>query len=659
MIRVLNLNRETEVILENAYNIGYAKEVNAVWQASFCLPLNDPKLKVRTNIYGEDEFFITPIFKSKVKKLVKVEEKPRELLLKYVEIWDDDEYIGLFRILPKLTTKNESTQEVKFQCEHVLATLLDSSLFRYHQLTNYTTTQVLQYLLNQQKHKHWKLGQVDFTRYFHYSWENENLLSALFSVPRAFDEPYMWTFDTQTYPWTLNLVKPPTVAVSRIREGYNLIGFEVEENPMSQFNRIYPLGAGEGVNQLTIESVNNGIPYLEDRQPGEEIREVIWVDRRFTHAEHLKASAKALLDKWKKPIVTWKVSAADVSKITGLGIDKFQVGTVVRLQLDDFPTMDLRIMKESKSDIKGDPGNIQLEIGNVQEDLSTTQADLERRQQINELYSQGATNILNFTYQDNCDQNIPAVIPFYIDDDVVNVNTVELTFRTKKFRAYSRATEGGGAIVKSTSSGGGTTRTTSSGGGTTATSSSGGGVSRSTASGGGSTRSSGRSDGWDKTLVPYISGPAIPDGNTHVHITTVDADDLDHWHTVQIPSHTHDFSVPNHTHTVTIPNHTHEVTIPNHTHEIELPNHTHNVKHEIVELDTLPSSVVIKVDGNTVPHTSTSGDRINLIPYMAKDSDGKITRGRHEVTIQPNGLARIEADLILRVFIQSQLGGVF
>lgn len=624
IIRVLNLNRETTVILENAYSISYEKQVNAIWQASFCLPLNDPKVN-------------------------KVE------LLRYVEIWDDDEYIGLFRILPKLTTKNESTQEVKFQCEHVLATLLDSSLFRYHQLTNYTTTQVLQYLLNQQKHKHWKLGQVDFTRYFHYSWENENLLSALFSVPRAFDEPYMWTFDTQTYPWTLNLVKPPTAAVSRIKEGYNLLGFEVEENPMSQFNRIYPLGAGEGVNQLTIESVNNGIPYLEDRQPGEEIREVIWVDRRFTHAEHLKASAKALLDRWKKPIVTWKVSAADVSKITGLSIDKFKVGTVVRLQLDDFPTMDLRIMKESKSDIKGDPGNIQLEIGNVQEDLSTTQADLERRQQINELYSQGATNILNFTYQDNCDQNIPAVIPFYIDDDVVNVNTVELTFRTKKFRAYSRATEGGGAIVKSTSSGGGTTRTTSSGGGTTATSSSGGGTSRSTAAGGSSTVTSEQVG--DEGVALRVHFTLAQPGVEHSH--DIPLNFVRHTHRVSVPSHTHNFSTPNHTHTVTIPNHTHEVTIPNHTHEIELPNHTHNVKHEIVELDTLPSSVVIKVDGNTVPHTSTSGDRINLIPYMAKDSDGKITRGRHEVTIQPNGLARIEADLILRVFIQSQLGGVF
>jgi hypothetical protein len=122
-------------------------------------------------------------------------------------------------------------------------------------------------------------------------------------------------------------------------------------------------------------------------------------------------------------------------------------------------------MKESKPDITGSPWDVQLEIGNVTDDLGTTLADIQQRQQINELYSAGATNIMNFGYQDNCDQNIPALIPFYLDDDVVNINTAELTFRTKKFRAYSRATEGGGATVATSSSGGGTSSTTSSGGG--------------------------------------------------------------------------------------------------------------------------------------------------------------------------------------------------
>lgn len=643
MIRTLNLQRQTTAILENAYNIGYEREVNAIWQASFSLPLNDPKVD-------------------------KVE------LLKYVEITDDDEYIGLFRIIPKLTVKNSEFNYVKFQCEHVLATLMDSSLFKYHQLSNYTTDYVLEYLLDQQNHKHWQLGDVEFTRYFHYAWENENVLSALFSVPRPFDEQYIWTWDTKSYPWTLNLVRPEIEPTCRIKEGYNLRTLEVEENPMSVYNRIYPLGAGEGVNQLTIESVNNDVPYLEDRKPDEEIKEVVWPDKRFTDAESLKASAQALLDKWKKPIVSLRISAADLSKITGLDIDKFRMGKVVRLQLDDFPTTDLRIEKESKSDIKGDPGNVQLEIGNVQEDLGTTQADIERRQQVNELYSQGATNIMNFTYQDNADSNIPATIPFYIDDDVVNINTIELTFDTKPFRAYSRATEGGGGITTTSKSGGGTTATSSSGGGTTATSSSGGGVVKTTASGGGSTQTSSSGGGSVQSTNQYCgdeeacdtgTGPQIGSGTDHFHRLpgqllnhTHKVSIPNHTHSVNIPNHRHEFDVPDHTHSVNIPNHTHDVVIPDHRHEIELPNHTHEVKHEIIELNTLPSKVTIRVDGNVVPYDNIRGDRINLVDYMSKDSNGRISRGRHEVTIHPDSLGRIEADLILRVFIQSQLGVV-
>jgi len=79
IIKTLNLNRETTAILENAYAIGYEKTVNSIWQASFSLPINDPKVE-------------------------KVE------LLKYVEITDGDEYIGLFRIIPKSTSSTSNSE---------------------------------------------------------------------------------------------------------------------------------------------------------------------------------------------------------------------------------------------------------------------------------------------------------------------------------------------------------------------------------------------------------------------------------------------------------------------------------------------------------------------------------------------------------------------
>src|SRR5690625_4684527 len=274
--------------------------------------------------------------------------------------------------------------------------------------------------------------------------------------------------------------------------------------------------------------------------------------------------------------------------------------------------------------------------------------------------------MLIYPYEDNADSEHPATIRFKLPSEMVRINKLELTYETSEFRAYSRAIEGGGSIATSTAAGGAVVKSTSSGGGTTATSSSGGGTSTSTQSGGGGSQTS-TTKIFPKDRVTITSGPGDASYSDHTHLVNVSQDGaFDHNHSVSIPAHSHNFSTPNHTHNVTIPSHVHDVSIPNHVHEIDIPshthdisipNHTHEVEHKIVELSTVPSSVTIRVDGNIVPHTGNNGSRINLVDYMNKDSNGNISRGRHEVTITPNGLARIEADLIMRVFIQSHIGG--
>jgi phage minor structural protein len=605
LIKTLDLQRNVTAILENADKISYTKTNNQIWQASFTLPINDPKV-------------------DKVK------------LLKYVEIEDVGEYIGLFRIIPKKTSK--SALAVSFECEHVLSTLLSSTLFKDHQLTNLPTNEVLLYLLNQQKEKHWKLGKVEITRYFHYLWENENLLSAIFSVTKPFDEQYRWTWDTTSYPWTLNLVRPDTEPVCRIREGHNLIDFEIEENPMSIFNRIYPLGYGEGVNQLTIESVNNGVPYIEDAASIAEngIMETTWADKRFEDAATLKSSAEALLKKWKEPVVTWSVSAADVSSITGASIDRLKEGNVVRLELNDYPTVDLLIMKEHRPDTKGDPGNTQLEIGSLTEDLSTTQADLERRQQINELYAQGATNAYVVPLDQNCDPDNPAVFKFFVYEDFRKINKLDLTFETTNFEGYIKSMESAGQIVESS--------TTSAGGEVV--------QSRTTQSAGSVVQSkSYTSEFSSPTFFLYSSPPVgvgtgtIPEYKDHTHAAEVEDDRLSHSHvvtvTINIPGHDHPF----------------EIQIPAHTHEfsINIPGHTHPITYGIYKNNKLPSSIEIKVDGNGVDHDSLSGENLDLTPYLEKDEQGNIVRNRWAtIEISPSDLARIRANLFVQMFIQSR-----
>src|SRR5690625_2037614 len=644
-IRILDANRRPIAVLENAYAVGYERPLNEIWTANFALPLDDPK-----NAHC----------------------KP----FNYVDIPD----IGLFRIIPAKTRKLATINEVQYECEHVLSTLLNDVLFRYHQRSNFTTRENIEYILSQQTTKHWRFGDCDFTRYFHYKWENENgLLGALFSIVEPFDEPYEFTWDTTEYPWTLNLVKPSEQPTAEVRFGKNLADIEREIDPSNIVNRLYPLGAGEGVNQLDITRVNNGVEFIENQASINEygLQSYVWVDRRFEDEESLLASARKFLDEWSKPKASYTIKAIDLSSLTGLSIDKLTVGKMIRVTDPEIGTFNARIVNEHKAELIEAPYDIELTLTNAVETVGATLADVERKQEINEVYAQGATNVLTFGYQDNADGNVPAVIPFYIDDDVVNVNTCELTFRLKPFRAYSRATEGGGSIVKSTSSGGATVKSNSSGGGTTRSTTSGGGTSRSTNSGGATTRSS--SSGGNHHHVLFVdngdSSGELPYRSLHyddggqgstiqvrkagsANIRTYSASG-DHTHSVSIPSHTHEFTVPAHSHEVVIPSHTHEIDIPNHSHEIDLPDHTHKVKHEIIELNTLPSKVTIKINDNTIPFSDIEGDRVDITPFLPKVDQGKIIRGRHELSILPNGLARIEADLILRVFIQSHLGGVY
>lgn len=669
-IQVYNRSMQRVAVLNRAYKIGYTKEINNIWTCSFSLPLNDPK---------------------------RVEVQPKH----FIELFDHDKRIGLFIVNPKKTIKNESDNSITYNCEHVWTTLHSEVLFGYHQYTNHTTKDVLQALIDAQEEKHWKLGRVDFTRYFHYSWENEDsLLNAIVSVPKPFNVSYMWTWDDSSYPFTLNLIQIQDEKVDTIRYGKNLKGIEKEEDPSNLVTRIYPLGYGEGVNQLTIKSVNNGVPYLQAEPEiiaKYGLHKQIWADRRFEIAANLKESAQGLLDKYKYPLVTVAIDCIDYELIDPYKIVKYDIAKMLGVYDEDTDTnMDLRIMKITKDDVYGNPADIKFEVGNVRDELGDTITDLQKKQLANDTYSQGATNIDSRDFQDNCDSEHPAVIRFPIPDDVVNINEMVLTFETQQFRAYERAIKGGGAIVSSTSaggavvkstssggavinstsSGGGSTQTSSSGGGSTQTSSSGGGVSKSTLSGGGSTQSSTFSN---PTFFIHSSDPFrmgdLPPYEDHVHVVQVN-DQLNHSHNVNIPAHTHNFEVPSHTHSVNtpahthdvsipahthqinIPNHTHEIDIPAHTHDITLPDHTHDIEFGIFELNQIPSRITIEVDGNAVSFNETSGENIDLVPYLAKDDGGRIQRGRYaEIKLTPDSLARINATVTSRLFIQSRIGG--
>ncbi|PEU05250.1 hypothetical protein CN527_02510 [Bacillus cereus] len=679
---------QLKAYLENAYKIKYNPPLNELWTAGFSLPYDDMKRK-------EIETF------------------------DFVEIFDNGKRIGMFRVMDSVVERDDLKKIITYDCEHVLSTLMDSVLFGLHQRVNLTTKQNIEYLLSKQKKQHWKLGQCDFVRYFHYNWENEStLLGPMYSIPKPFDERYQWTWDDSSYPWTLNIVRLTDEITAEIRYKKNMKGIKRHIESKEVMTRIYPLGYGEGVNQLTIKDVNGGVPYLD--APASILEQYegfdyIWVDRRFKDAKSLYDSAMALLLERCVPKVTYEVDAIDYELIDPYKLEKFRTGKLVRVIDEELGVkVDVRVINGPKDDVGENPLDIKLTLGNKLEDLGTTQADLEKRQKVNEVYAQGSTNLLAYSYNDNADSENPAVINFFLPDDLVNINTLTLNFETEEFRSYGKATEGGGGttvsssagggtfsstsagggVSKSTASGGGTFSSTSAGGGSFTSTSSGGGSFTSTSSGGGTFASTSAGGGTVATTSSKIFGelqietdvPTSPDFPYHRHVTKF-TDQFNHSHEVSTPSHSHTFQVNDHSHTVQVNDHQHTVQINEHKHNFEVAPHTHEfsldphkhdfkmddhshtvtiaphvheINHGIYKLSEKPTKVTIKVDGNLLPMDTTSGDNIDLIPFLSKGDDGKIDRGRwHVVELLPDKLGRINANVISRLFISSNIGGNF
>lgn len=188
-------------------------------------------------------------------------------------------------------------------------------------------------------------------------------------------------------------------------------------------------------------------------------------------------------------------------------------------------------------------------------------------------------NELRNTYvqqgQDSLDPTYPFELDFEIVSEMTAIQKILLSFRIRKFRAYSKgAASGGGAT---SGSGGGQTSSatgTPSGGGSTT------GYTGTPSGGGATSGANTHTYILDISTGEWHTATNVGDENRngflpsgHGNISLVSAN-----HTHTTPNHTH----PNHTHTTpdhTHPSHTH--TVSNHTHNI--PNHTHALTFGIYE----------------------------------------------------------------------------
>lgn len=681
MLEVFNLNRQKVAILQNAFNITEQIKLNEVNTFNFSLPYNDEKNK-----------YCQPLY--------------------YVRYNNGD----LYRII-KSDLQKSDTGQINYECEHVIALLLTDTLDNYHIVGNLGvyTSDAINYVLSKQTTRNWVLNECNFRRQFEYAWENETLLSALYSIPNRFVDKYIWTFDTISFPYKLSLKRIDENALPQlyIRDRKNLLSLTKPIDYKNICTQIRPLGAGEGINQLNIKDVNNGLDYV--RSPQEYINKYglikrTWIDRRYENPESLKEAAQSMLKELQEPYIEYQV---DFSQIGETYFDIIELGKIVKIidtELnEEYKTYIIAIDKTYEDITKST-----ITLANKAKDVASSIADMADRQRIEMTYSQGATNLYSQNLQGNADKNNGLVVDFYIPSEMRIINKIQCKITMSSFRAYSKATNGGGAItqttttaqqgvqstttaqqrmqsttthqqqLQSTTTSSMQNQTTASANINLTSTQSGGGTTS------GSSSTSTTSSGRDKIDIANITLFARPNymipvsvalegteyehvhgASAHGHIVNVTphTHSMNHTHNIpshahgiSIPSHYHNFTIyghnhnviiPSHSHTVTIPSHNHTVTIPEHNHSVTVPNHAHDIAPGIYYFG-YPRSFNVYVDKSLKQFINNTDADLDITNFLL-NSERKVERGIwHSLEIRPDDLAYISVSLFVQGFIQSR-----
>lgn len=645
-LNVYDLNLKKAAILENAFNIREARPINGLYSLSFEIPDIDPKNN-----------FCNPYW--------------------FVRYGDNGDY---YRILSGEHQVNEAGIRT-YECEHAIGTLIDDLIWGVGGTSNIVSTESIKYILNKQTTKRWQLGVCDFDAKYEYLWTDENLLNALFSIPKPWTTPYMWMYDFSSYPWKINLkaININAAPDYYIRAKKNLLSSNEKQSNSDICTRLYALGYGEGVNQLTIESVNNKVPYIQSPQSiinkyGLVSR--LFVDRSIEDPKLLLARAKATLEELQEPRMSRTFDVVDLYPITNDPIDQAEVGKIARLVEDQTTTYITETVRTLDN-----PGDLTIKLSTKSTDVANAIAELADRQRIEATYAQGSTQLYAQSISENATSTKGAKLSFYIPNEMRYVNAVKAKIILKRFRAFNRQTKGGGK----------TTRTSSAEGKTTQTSTASGNAVISTNNSGEVNVTSNPSQEWTHGMTLAIeetegcgdlsmTGTADLGSSTrtttkttaypgqqhdhkvdirHYHALRVSGGN--HKHRVKLPMHshimrhTHDFYAPAHTHQVSLPAHSHSVTIPEHTHKVDIPDHTHEIEQGIFEYGS-PKSADIYIEGIKRLTINQNGE-FDLTGYIV-NSSGKIPRGQWiDVEVRPNDIAYIVIHIFVQGFIQSRGGG--
>lgn len=295
-------------------------------------------------------------------EMVLPDDAPDIRLRDLIELFDENGSAGIFRVA-KISQTLQRTRTITL--EHSLCTLRDSIIPAQGFLGS--VGDCLSMLLSHQAVPLWTLGDVETPEDLSviYTPDYTNLLDAVNSLVGMLPEGYALAFDQSAVPWTLHLRRLTDTPDCEGRVRRNLQSVRISTDGSRLCTRVYPFGVELEEGRISL------VPLSGADHADSEAQDDLGVISRTFHNDlifdvpTLQEVAVRYLARHAQPETTIVLSAAELSLITGEGLDRFVPGKLCRLCLPEAGlTLSERVVAVDKPDVYAAPGQAVVTLSN-------------------------------------------------------------------------------------------------------------------------------------------------------------------------------------------------------------------------------------------------------------------------------------------------------
>lgn len=248
----------------------------------------------------------------------------------WMDIYDNDgTYIGLYRVKKISPSYQGNSTVIVYKLVHAFSTMLDdvlllagNGLLAEQNVDSMNSMALMAFMFSKQSTQHWTFVQtkyvgdntgIKFTR-------QNGLLKYIYEALAEMGGKYSMIFDTTEYPWKAIIVEAKDKVDCRVRENYNLIEYNMDNDYAPYYNRLYVYGEKD-ILGAPIKDQREPIkePEITDKMTQKQI-DAAWkrynesVKKRKEEDAKRIADDKAAWEKYNKDYKAWSQKQIDMQK---------------------------------------------------------------------------------------------------------------------------------------------------------------------------------------------------------------------------------------------------------------------------------------------------------------------------------------------------------